>query len=555
MSKLPPPNSNAVEDSTSVSLNRLKEIIAERCILRGDKQWLVSPGGKDNKWQLDLREALLDPEALDLLTDLFWNRFTRHLPFQLAGLEFAAIPLVIALLLKARSRGLTVNGFIIRKERKRYGTGQAIEGHLTDDPILVVDDVMNSGSSLDRVRVSLAGSGRTISGIFVIVNFRSQYGRTWLSRHGLEVSSLFTLDDFGLSCSRRQSKPFSTFENVWNFKSPKPNHFHVVPKSAPAVAGDKVLFGSDCGTLWALLVLSGEVAWSFQVGNAGRKGIWSRAAISGDRVFFGAYDGNFYCLSLADGRQLWRQCDADWIGSSPVISSSDRLLWVGLEYERPRGRGSVVALNLADGQKVWEFPVTGYAHGTPAHSAKYGAIAIGTNDHAVYLLDALTGELRWRFVTRGEVKEQPTFDEDRDLLYVAGFDGLIRALDISSGSQVWALSTSNIIYSAPLIVGTKLLLTGTDKHLHVVDLELRKHQTLDLGSKSLSTPVVIEENVFFGTNGGLIWEFDPNTETLVGRHQLPDAVTNRLAWCPQSNLIFALTYMNQIFAFQRSNLS
>src|SRR2546421_5098265 len=155
MSKAPAPHSNSVEDSISVAPDRLKEIIAERCILKGDKQWLVSPGGTDNRWQIDLRHALLDPEALDLLTDLFWDRFAGHMPFQLAGLEIAAIPLVTALLLKARARGLTVNGFIIRKERKRYGTGKVIEGHLTDDPILVVDDVMNSGSSLDRVRGDL----------------------------------------------------------------------------------------------------------------------------------------------------------------------------------------------------------------------------------------------------------------------------------------------------------------------------------------------------------------------------------------------------------------
>jgi orotate phosphoribosyltransferase len=555
MSKSHAPNSNSVEVSTSVSLKRLKEIITTRCILRGEKQWLVSPGGKDNRWQIDLRQALLDPESLNLLTDLFWDRFAGHLPFQIAGLEIAAIPLVIALLLKARSRGLTVNGFIIRKERKRYGTGKVIEGYLNDDPILVVDDIMNSGSSLERVRVALGELGRTISSIFVIINFRSQNGRTWLSKHGLEVSSLFTLDDFRLSSSRQQARPYNTFKNIWNFKSPKPNHFHVVPKSAPVVAGDKVLFGSDCGTLWALATLSGEVIWRFQIWHPGRKGIWSRAAIYDERVFFGAYDGNFYCLSLADGHQIWCQYDADWIGSSPVLSANDGFLWVGLEYERPRGRGSVVALNLEDGRKVWEFPVSGYAHGTPAHSAKYGAVAIGTNDHAVYMLDAFTGELRWRFVTKGAVKEQPTFDENRDLLYVTGFDGLIRALDISSGSQVWAISTPNIIYSAPLIVGPKLLVTATDKRLHVIDLELRKHKTLDLGSKSLSTPVLIEGNVFFGTNGGLIWEFEPITETLVGRHQLPDAVTNRLAWCPQSKLIFALTYMNQIFAFQRSNLS
>ena len=498
-----------VEFSESAPLARLKEIVATRCVLTNERYWLVSPGGRDNKWQIDMREALLDSEALDIITSLFWDHFAGRLPFQLAGLEMASIPLVVALLLKAQSRGLNVNGFIVRKERKHHGIGKVIEGKITNEPIVVVDDILNSGSSLERVRVVLGEINRAIDSVFVVINFCSADGQSWLARRDLRVFSLFTLAAFGLSCSRRQSPSFNAFENVWSFKSPRPNHFHIVPKSAPVIAGDKVLFGSDRGTLWSLYAQSGEVAWRFQIGHPGRKGIWSRALVHENCVFFGAYDGNFYSLSLTDGREIWRRWDADWIGSSPVLSASDGLLWVGFEYERPSSRGSVVALDIRDGRKVWEFLVPCYAHGTPAHSPKFGAVAIGLNDHTVCLLDAHTGELRWRFATSGPVKEQPTFDESRDLLYVAGFDGVIRALDIASGRQVWAISTSNIIYSTPQMIGTKLLVTGADKCLHIIDLEMCKHRTLGLGSKSVSTPVLIEEKVFLGTNGGLVWEFDP----------------------------------------------
>jgi outer membrane protein assembly factor BamB len=441
----------------------------------------------------------------------------------------------------------------VRKERKRYGAGRVIEGEITAEPIIIVDDLINSGSSLEKVRVALAALNRKIDMIFVVVNFRSEPGKDWLARHQLYISSLFSLDDFGLSLSSSTAKPLKRFKNIWTHKSNHSNHYQVVPKSAPAIGDGKVLYGSDRGTLWALEVSSGSLVWQFQVAHPGRKGIWSRPVIHDGSVFFGAYDGNLYRLSLAEGREVWRQCDADWIGSSPVLSQEDGLLWIGLEYEHPSHRGSVAGFSLEDGEKVWEFPVAGYAHGTPAHSKKHTAVAIGTNDHNVYLLDSLTGDLRWKFATLGMVKEQPTFDENRNLLYVAGFDGFIRALDVHSGKQVWAIATSNSIYSTPLIVGTKLLVTSTDKSLHVIDLEMHTHKTLDLGSKSVSSPVLIGKNVFFGTNGGLIWEFDPAEDIFVGRHQLPDAVTSRLAWCPRYNLMFALTHMNQIYAFRREN--
>ena len=57
-----------------------------------------------------------------------------YLPFQVGGMEAAAIPLLSAILMKSLSRGTPVNGFIVRKERKTYGAGSSIEGALTDAP-------------------------------------------------------------------------------------------------------------------------------------------------------------------------------------------------------------------------------------------------------------------------------------------------------------------------------------------------------------------------------------------------------------------------------------
>ena len=156
---------------TEKDLEKLKDMIAEMGVTyASDEQPIMSPKGAKQKWLIDLRPVLLNTEALNIITDIFWDQFVEDLPFQIGGMEVAAVPLVTALLMKAEQRGIKTNGFIIRKERKRTGLGKIVEGQLNDDPIVLVDDIFNSGSSLEKARVALEQAGKKIDQIFVILN-------------------------------------------------------------------------------------------------------------------------------------------------------------------------------------------------------------------------------------------------------------------------------------------------------------------------------------------------------------------------------------------------
>ena len=100
-------------------INSLAKIVAEQAITYAtEKQKILSPSGNNQRWLIDLRPVLLDVDSLNLITDMFWDEFEDRLPFQIGGMEVAAVPLVTALLMKAEQRGLKTNGFVIRKERK-----------------------------------------------------------------------------------------------------------------------------------------------------------------------------------------------------------------------------------------------------------------------------------------------------------------------------------------------------------------------------------------------------------------------------------------------------
>ncbi len=104
------------------------------------------------------------------------------MPFQVGAVETAAIPFLSAILMKSLSRGTPVNGFIVRKERKTYGAGNAIEGALTGAPIVMVDDVLNSGASMEKARVVLEQENKTIAFAWVLIDYESPQGALWRKR-------------------------------------------------------------------------------------------------------------------------------------------------------------------------------------------------------------------------------------------------------------------------------------------------------------------------------------------------------------------------------------
>jgi outer membrane protein assembly factor BamB/orotate phosphoribosyltransferase len=553
---LPPEPAADIKPSTN--LERLSKAIREQAILRGENQRLISPTGANNSWLIDMRRLFMDAKQLDSIADLFWEKCMDALPFQVGGMEVAAIPLLSAILMKAVARGTPVNGFIVRKERKTHGSGGLIEGKLTDAPIVLVDDILNSGTSLEKVRVVLESEKKAIALAFVLIDYHSGKGNAWRDKHHIPVRSLFNLAEFGLSIQKPESPLKTVFINKWTFAAPDPNFFHRVPKSFPATDGKRVYFGSDSGYFWCLNAIDGSVAWKFKVNARGHKNLWSSPALRNGKVYFGSYDGNVYCLDAESGAEVWRFIGADWVGSSPALAPELGLLFIGLEFAVEGKRGSIVALNLETGEKIWEHMTKRYTHASPAYWPEKQLVACGSNDNEMFLFDAPSGAVRWRFQTRsegdekGSIRHAPAFDTKRGHLITGCADGRIYIIDADSGQEVWSVRTDNTIYTVPLVVGDTAYIGSTDKYLYVLDLEHRViKKKIYAASKIFGPPRLLQGRIYFGACNGIVYELDPTTAEITGTHQLPDAITNALTCNPETGDLYALTYVNQLFAFAR----
>lgn len=539
----------------------LATAIRERGILREEKQRLISPSGNPNRWLIDSRRLFMEPKSLDAAAELFWEMCGDRMPFQVGGMEAAGIPLLSAILMKSLSRGTPVNGFIVRKERKTHGAGNSIEGVLSDAPIVMVDDILNSGASLEKAAVVLEKEHRSIGSVFVLIDYHGPEGERWRRRRGLEIIAPFRLEEFGVSLKApaTPARPESIFEDVWRFASPDPNFFHRVPKSFPATDGKRVYFGSDCGIFRCLDALDGSLVWQFAVSeDRAHKNIWSSPALHDGKVYFGAYDGNVYCLNASTGAEVWRYIGADWVGSSPALAPDLGLLFIGLEFSIEGKRGSIVALRLEDGDQVWEHPTKRYTHASPAYWPERQLVACGSNDNEMFLFDASSGAMKWRFETRGEggakgsIRHAPAFDTKRGHLTTGCADGYIYIIDVATGAEVWSVKTGNTIYTVPLVAGDRAYVGSTDKNLYILDLEKRSvRKKIFAGSKIFGPPRMIEGRIYFGACNGMIYEIDPAADEITGTHQLPDAVTNAVAYSDATGYFYALTYVNELCAFRR----
>jgi outer membrane protein assembly factor BamB len=291
------------------------------------------------------------------------------------------------------------------------------------------------------------------------------------------------------------------------------------------------------------------------VNAAGHKNLWSSPAFDQGRVYFGSYDGNVYCLDTVTGREIWRFTEADWVGSSPALAPELGYLFIGLEFAVEGKRGSIAALNMRNGEKVWEHLTKRYTHASPACWPERRVVACGSNDNEMFLFDAPTGTMRWRFETRGSIRHAAAFDRKRGHVITGCADGRIYIVDVETGREVWSVQTDNTIYTVPLVAEDQAYIGSTDKYLYVLDLERREVKAkIFAGSKIFAPPRLLQGRIYFGASSGLVYEIDPVTDEITGMHQLPDAVTNALTYNAATGDFYALTYVNELFAFTRDGI-
>ena len=158
---------------------RLADLLRERALLR---ESVVLSSGKRSSYYFDLRQVLLDPEGADLAGRLAAAELAPHEPTAVGGLTLGADPLVCATSARAFADGRHWTGFFVRKEAKKHGLQQWIEGPFLEEgqPVAVVDDVLTSGGSMRTALERTRQAGGHVVAALVVVD-REEGGREALA--------------------------------------------------------------------------------------------------------------------------------------------------------------------------------------------------------------------------------------------------------------------------------------------------------------------------------------------------------------------------------------
>lgn len=129
------------------------------------------------------------PTVLRRLADLLGSRVPEDI-VRLAGPALGAVPIATAVSLET---GLPF--VIVRPAAREYGGRTQIEGELhPDERVLVIDDVVSTGSGAVSAAEALRTAGASVSGVLAVVD-RCQGGREAIESRGLAFDALFTIDE------------------------------------------------------------------------------------------------------------------------------------------------------------------------------------------------------------------------------------------------------------------------------------------------------------------------------------------------------------------------
>jgi len=169
---------------------RLATLLRERALVR---ESVMLSSGRRSSFYFDARQVLLDPEGAALAGALMWSDLAPSGPRAVGGLTLGADPLVCAVSATAWVAGERVTGFFVRKEAKKHGLQQWIEGPFIEEgtPVAVVDDVLTSGGSLVTAVEKARQAGGVVVAAAVVID-RGEGGHE-VAEEALQGAPLFSL--------------------------------------------------------------------------------------------------------------------------------------------------------------------------------------------------------------------------------------------------------------------------------------------------------------------------------------------------------------------------
>jgi orotate phosphoribosyltransferase len=190
-------------------IESLRSSLLERALkLAPEGETFTLASGRETSVYFDTKPVILAPEQFCTIGKLFWKLAHAAGATAVGGLAAGAIPIAMAIVAYDATVGHAgIRSFYVRDERKSHGTKESLyqafdperERGILDPTsrVVVVDDVLTTGKSIERAVEKIRDRGGNIESIIVLVD-RLEGGASRLQKlYGVPVISLFRMDQHG----------------------------------------------------------------------------------------------------------------------------------------------------------------------------------------------------------------------------------------------------------------------------------------------------------------------------------------------------------------------
>jgi outer membrane protein assembly factor BamB len=295
--------------------------------------------------------------------------------------------------------------------------------------------------------------------------------------------------------------------------------------AAPAaVSGDTVVFGDASGSVRAVRIADGSIAWEYKTNDP----VYSAPAVGGGRAVFGSTDGAVYAVDARLGKLVWKVQTGGPIVASPRIV--DGIVYIGSSDHVFR------AIRLSTGGLVWSRDgIDGFVETKPLVAG--GMVVFGAWDGRLYALEAGTGRMAWTW--QGE-RASPFYAPAAcwpvaaaGRAFIVAPDHMMTAIELATGRELWGTDNLTVRESMGLSEdGKRVYVRAVENIIAAVDPEADGQETFwetDAGfGEDINSAQLAEKDgvVFYGTKNGLLLALDAATGAVRWEHRVGVALLN-----------------------------
>jgi len=174
---------------------RLLELIKTKAL---EVRKVTLSSGRTSDYYVDCKRITLSSEGAYLCAKLMLEMSHPEI-VAVGGLTLGADPIVASIVVLSHLEGKGLSGMIVRKEPKKHGTMNYVEGPALKmgARVAVVEDVVTSGASLLLAIERITAAGYQVTQALALLD-RQEGGREAILAKGLVLQALFCRDDLNL---------------------------------------------------------------------------------------------------------------------------------------------------------------------------------------------------------------------------------------------------------------------------------------------------------------------------------------------------------------------